>query len=245
MAPLRAGFVALLLRNSQRAKPSAGLFSEGTLWGTFSLTLPGEPSRHDGLANVGPPNSLDLTYPADPPGGRSAVCLPAGSGYSSGTPSPGDRRLAAGESCGSHGFQPDSFRATLRGVFQTNPPGGRFAVCLPAGTGSRLRSSSDTSSSREHPTRARSLPRGGPPGAGPSGGPLRLPSGMRLVVIPPHLQSLRIRPSRARTGLVCLLGSSSLLPTSGTLPPPTSGRIARPSSQALMRRVAGELSEGC
>ena len=98
MAPLRAGFVALLLRNSQRAKPSAGLFSEGTLWGTFSLTLPGEPSRHDGLANVGPPNSLDLTYPADPPGGRSAVCLPAGSGYSSGTPSPGDRRLAAGES---------------------------------------------------------------------------------------------------------------------------------------------------
>ena len=147
--------------------------------------------------------------------------------------------------CGSHGFQPDSFRATLRGVFQTNPPGGRFAVCLPAGTGSRLRSSSDTSSSREHPARARSLPRGGPPGAGPSGGPLRLPSGMRLVVIPPRLQSLRIRPSRARTGFVCLVGNSSVLPTSGIHPPPTSVRIARSRLEALMRRVAGELSEGC
>ena len=66
--------------------------------------------------------------------------------------------------CGSHAFQADSTRVALRGVFQTNPPGGRFAVCLPAGTGSRLRSSPDTGSGREHPARARSLPRGGPPG---------------------------------------------------------------------------------
>ena len=147
--------------------------------------------------------------------------------------------------CGSHAFQADSTRVALRGVFQTNPPGGRFAVCLPAGTGSRLRSSPDTGSSREHPARARSLPGGGPPGAGPSGGPLRLPSGMRLVVIPPHLQSLRIRPSRARTGLVCLVGNSSVLPASGTYPPPTSVKVASPSLEALMRRVPGELSEGC